>query len=47
MLGESHSKEIGGTGLGLSIVKHGAKIHNARLVVDSSLGNGTVISLVF
>lgn len=44
---KSHSKEIGGTGLGLSIVKHGAKIHNARIVVDSSLGNGTVISLVF
>lgn len=44
---KSHSKEIGGTGLGLSIVKHGAKIHNARLVVDSTLGNGTVISLVF
>ena len=44
---KSHSKEIGGTGLGLSIVKHGAAYHNAEIRVDSKLGEGTSISIVF
>lgn len=44
---KSHSKTIGGTGLGLSIVKHGAIYHNAKVSVDSELGKGTVIKLVF
>ncbi len=44
---KSHSKTIGGTGLGLSIVKHGAKLHNARISVDSELGEGTTISVEF
>lgn len=44
---KSHSKEIGGTGLGLSIVKHGAAFHGATVTLDSTLGQGTVISLVF
>lgn len=40
---KSHSKAVGGTGLGLSIVKHAAKIHNAKLEVESSIGKGTKI----
>lgn len=44
---KSHSKEIGGTGLGLSIVKHGAAYHNADIRVDSELGEGTRITVVF
>ena len=44
---KSHSKAIGGTGLGLSIVKHGAAFHDATLTLDSTLGQGTVISVLF
>ncbi len=44
---KSHSKEIGGTGLGLSIVKHGAKFHNAYVSIDSTLGEGTTIRILF
>ena len=44
---KSHSKEIGGTGLGLSIVKHGAMFHNARVSLESELGKGTAVTIVF
>lgn len=44
---KSHSKEIGGTGLGLSIVKHALLIHNAKIVVNSSLGEGTEMIVTF
>ncbi|MGN1480912.1 ATP-binding protein [Porcipelethomonas sp.] len=44
---KSHSRETGGTGLGLSIVKHGAMFHNAKIDVDSVLGEGTTITLTF
>lgn len=44
---KSHSKETGGTGLGLSIVKHGAILHNARVKVESTLGKGTKMELIF
>ena len=44
---KSHSKEIGGTGLGLSIVKHGAAYHNAKIRMDSRLGEGTEITIIF
>ena len=44
---KSHSKEIGGTGLGLSLVKHGAQYHGARVELESELGVGTRVSLVF
>lgn len=40
---KSHSKAVGGTGLGLSIVKHAAKIHNAKVEVESAVGKGTTI----
>jgi len=44
---KSHSKEIGGTGLGLSIVRHGAEYHGAVLKLESELGKGTTVTLVF
>ena len=44
---KSHSKQIGGTGLGLSIVKHGAIYHKAKVEMESTLGKGTRIRLIF
>ena len=44
---KSHSKATGGTGLGLAIVKHIALIHKAQIELESELGAGTVISVVF
>lgn len=44
---KSHSKEVGGTGLGLSIVKHAALIHNAKITVESTVGEGTTITVTF
>lgn len=44
---KSHSKEVGGTGLGLSIVKHAAKLHNAKLEIDSVVGEGTLMVVKF
>ncbi len=44
---KSHSKESGGTGLGLSIVKHAAAHHGARLRLQSTPGEGTVITVTF
>ena len=44
---KSHSKERGGTGLGLSIVKHGALLHGAKVMGDSTPGRGTRIEMQF
>lgn len=44
---KSHSRQTGGTGLGLSIVKHGANLHHAKITVDSDLGKGTKMELLF
>ena len=44
---KSHSRMLGGTGLGLSIVKHGAAVHNARVILDSREGEGTTVTVVF
>ncbi len=44
---KSHSRRIGGTGLGMSIVKHGARIHNARLELWSEPDRGTRITITF
>ena len=44
---KSHSKEIGGTGLGLSIVKHGAALHGAQIQMDSQVGKGTRVQVLF
>ena len=44
---KSHSSEREGTGLGLSIVKHGAKYHGAKIEVESEVGRGTKIAVIF
>ena len=44
---KSHSKETGGTGLGLSIVKHAVMYHGGKIKLDSTIGKGTVIRVIF
>lgn len=44
---KSHSRKTGGTGLGLSIVKHGAVLHHAKICLESRLGEGTKIQILF
>lgn len=44
---KSHSRQIGGTGLGLSIVKHGAIYHRAKVEMESELGEGTTVRVIF
>ena len=44
---KSRSKATGGTGLGLAIVKHIALKHNAQIELESELGRGTRISVIF
>ena len=43
----SHSRSKGGTGLGLAIVKHVLQRHGAVLLVDSTLGEGSVFRCQF
>ena len=40
------SREMGGTGLGLAIVKHIVNRHRGRLRVESTLGQGTVFTVI-
>ena len=44
---KSHSKQSGGTGLGLSIVKHAVQYHHGKIAIDSKVGEGTTISIIF
>lgn len=44
---KSRSKETGGTGLGLAIVKHIVALHDARIEVNSEVGKGSEISVIF
>jgi len=44
---KSRSKETGGTGLGLAIVKHVAERHGAQLELESSVGKGSTIRIIF
>ena len=44
---KSRSKATGGTGLGLAIIKHIAVKHNAQIELESELGRGTKISVIF
>ena len=43
----SRSRESGGTGLGLSIVKHVLNLHQARLDIESEVGQGSTFSVHF
>lgn len=44
---KSRSKETGGTGLGLAIVKHIVALHDAKIEVNSEVGKGSEISVIF
>ena len=44
---KSRSKATGGTGLGLAIVKHIARIHNAKIKLESEVDVGTTITVLF
>ena len=44
---KSRSKKTGGTGLGLAIVKHICALHGASLSIDSDLGLGTTVTVIF
>ena len=44
---KTRSREMGGTGLGLSIVKHLMIAHGGRMEIESRLGYGTKVSLLF
>lgn len=44
---KARSKETGGTGLGLAIVKHIAEQHDADIILESDIGKGTTISVIF
>jgi two-component system phosphate regulon sensor histidine kinase PhoR len=43
---KARSREMGGTGLGLAIVKHIALAHNGEALAQSSLGEGSVFTLI-
>lgn len=44
---KSRSQKMGGTGLGLSIVKHAATLFNAKLKVESVIGEGSTFYIEF
>lgn len=44
---KSHSKETGGTGLGLSIVKHAVEFHGGTIRLESTVGEGTTVTVIF
>lgn len=44
---KSRSKKTGGTGLGLAIVKYVCALYDAKLSIDSTVGEGTVVTVEF
>lgn len=47
MVDRSRSKKAGGSGLGLALVKRIAEAHGAELDIESVLGKGTIVRLIF
>lgn len=43
---DHRSREVGGTGLGLAIVKHIVNRHRGRLQIESTLGEGTTVTVI-
>ena len=43
----SRARQTGGTGLGLAIVKHAAAYHGAKIRLESQVGVGTTITVLF
>ena len=43
----SRSRDLGGTGLGLSIVKHVLNLHQARMRIESTPGEGSTFRCIF
>jgi two-component system phosphate regulon sensor histidine kinase PhoR len=46
-VGDDRNRKTGGTGLGLAIVKHVLHSHNAKLEIQSELGNGSKFQCIF
>ncbi|MBL7072170.1 MAG: HAMP domain-containing protein [Candidatus Omnitrophica bacterium] len=44
---KARSREVGGTGLGLAIVKHIMKLQKGDIQIDSEVGKGTKITMIF
>ncbi|MGZ6230235.1 MAG: ATP-binding protein [Syntrophales bacterium] len=44
---KSRSRKFGGTGLGLSIVKHIVLLHHGTINIESGLGQGTSVTVMF
>jgi len=44
---KARNREHGGVGLGLTLCKQIADVHGARLIVESALGVGTKVSIIF
>jgi two-component system phosphate regulon sensor histidine kinase PhoR len=47
MVDKSRSRKAGGIGLGLAIVEEIARLHEARLEIESEPGKGTTVKVVF
>ncbi len=47
MVDKSRSRKDGGCGLGLALCDKIAALHNARLLIESELGKGTSVSIIF
>ena len=44
---KARTREQGGVGLGLTLCKQIADVHGAKLTVDSALGVGTKVTVIF
>ena len=47
MLDKARTRKAGGAGLGLALCLEIARLHGASLRIDSELGHGTCVTIVF